>query len=134
MIRAVLDPSVLIAALLSSRGAPAELLLLWIDGAFELIVSPGLLLELETVLLRPKFRAHVALDEVDGYLDLLARLAISIEDPLEVPPMTKDPKDDYLFALAHAAKAAALVSGDRHVLEVDDPLVRTPRDFLTLIT
>ncbi|MFX8385659.1 PIN domain-containing protein, partial [Acinetobacter baumannii] len=45
MIRAVLDPGVLVAALLSSQGAPAQLLRLLVKGHFQLVLSPKLLEE-----------------------------------------------------------------------------------------
>jgi predicted nucleic acid-binding protein len=55
-LHAILDANVLIAALLSPRGSPARLLRAWMNGAFELIVSPGLLAELERALAYPKLR------------------------------------------------------------------------------
>ena len=133
MIRAVLDPGVLIAALISPQGAPADLLLLWLDGAFELVASPKLLTELRDVLSRPKFQKYVSAEEVSAYLVILERLAIVVRDPAEVSVRTSDPKDDYLFALATSASAAVLVSGDTHILETGDEIVMTPREFLIRI-
>jgi uncharacterized protein len=59
MFRVVLDPGVLIAAVLSPKGAPAELLRHWLAGDYELVVSDKLLAELKRVLLRPKFRKYL---------------------------------------------------------------------------
>lgn len=131
MIRAVLDPGVLIAALISSQGAPAQLLTLWLDGAFEVVVSPNLLGELSTVLRRSKFRRYVSEDEAEQYVDVLRRLAIILEDPEEVPAVSVDPKDDYLMALA-ASAGAIVVSGDPHLTEIHNagPAVVTPREFV----
>jgi hypothetical protein len=53
--RAVFDPGLLIAGLISAAGAPRALLRRWLQGDFELVVSPALLAELEHVLLRPMF-------------------------------------------------------------------------------
>jgi len=55
-VRAVLDPNVLISALLSPAGAPAELFTRWFAGEFELVVSPALLEELERALVYPEIR------------------------------------------------------------------------------
>ena len=135
MIRAVLDPGVLIAALLSSQGAPARLLTLWLEGAYELITSPKLLGELERVLLRPKFRRYVTEDEAMSYVAMLQRLTIVVTDPGDVPQISRDPNDDYLIALGRAADAAAIVSGDPHLTELDlDPPVLTPREFLATVS
>lgn len=133
MLRAVLDPGVLIAALLSSEGAPADLLLAWRSGAFDLLLSRQLLDELVGVLLRPKFRRYTSEVDAVAYTELLRRGGVRLEDPPPELGLTADPGDDYLVALARAAKADALVSGDRHLLalaEVAHPPVPTPRQFL----
>ena len=52
--RAVLDPNILIAALLSRSGAPAQIVWRWLAGEFELVVSETLLAELERALGLPE--------------------------------------------------------------------------------
>ena len=135
MTRAVLEPGVLIAALISPRGAPAKLITLWIEGAFELVASLKLLEELRTVLLRAKFRRYMTEEEARSYVEVFQRLAIVVRDPESVPRVSKDRKDDYLIALA-VASSATLVSGDLHLLELDQerPIVRTPREFAETIS
>ncbi len=128
----MLDPAVLVSAALSSKGAPPEVLDRWRDGEFDMVVSPALLGELERVLLRPKFR-HAALeDEVRAYVDALAREGVLVLDPERAPAVTVDPADDYLVALATAAGADAIVSGDKDLTKLADPPVPvlTPREFL----
>src|SRR4051794_31637618 len=66
--RAVLDPGVLVSALITPTGRPAKLLLSARAGSFDLIVSPHLLDEL-AVLRREKFRRYIDLDGVIAYLD-----------------------------------------------------------------
>lgn len=131
MARAVLDPGVLVSALITPTGRPAKLLLAARAGSFELIVSPQLLDELEEVLRREKFRRFVDLDSVTAYLDLLRRDAQLAADP-EIPPPIRctDPDDDYLIALAHSQNAA-LVSGDSDLLELAEKIpVFSPAEFL----
>lgn len=131
MRRAVLDPGVLVSALITPNGTPAKLLAATREGEFELIVSPLLLAELEEVLSRKRFRRYIDLDAVGDYLDLLRRLAVLKDDPAEPPPLlSSDPDDDYLIALAHSCKAA-LVSGDSDLLVLADRVpVCTPGGFL----
>lgn len=64
----------------------------------------------------------------------LQSVATRVEDPAADPPMrSAEPGDVYLVALA-AAQRAALVSGDRHLLELSGTIpVYSPRDFLELI-
>jgi putative PIN family toxin of toxin-antitoxin system len=116
--RVVLDPGVLVSALISPTGAPARLLAQARAGDLELIVSPLLLAELEGVLARRKFRRYIDLDTVREYLELLDREAFAALDPENPPPLrSADPDDDYLIALAHSQNAL-LVSGDKHLLEI----------------
>jgi putative PIN family toxin of toxin-antitoxin system len=133
--RAVLDPGVLIAALLSRTGAPAQILLSWIGGGFELVVSPNLLNELKAALLRPKFRKYVTVDEVWAYLNLLEHGANVVVDPEPRPGLTPDPGDDYLIALGRGAAVHFLVSGDAHLtgLRRSQPPIVTPRAFLSAL-
>jgi uncharacterized protein len=116
--RAVLDPGVLVSALITPTGTPARLLAATRNGSFELVVSSHLLEELRLVLHREKFRRYVELDVVDQYIELLRRDAAMAADPAESPPIRcADPAEDYLIALAHS-RSAALVSGDGHLLEL----------------
>jgi putative PIN family toxin of toxin-antitoxin system len=134
--RAVLDPGVLVSAALSPAGAPAELVEIWKDGGFELVVSEALLGELEDVLLRPKFRLYLTEYEVSEYVEQFRRLAKAVPDPVVTPGLTPDPKDDYLVALARSAAAHFLVSGDPHLTELASPRppVLTPRAFLDIVS
>jgi uncharacterized protein len=131
--RIVFDPGVLIAALISAEGPPAEALDRWREGEFDLVVSPALLAELERVLLRRKFRSYVSEGDVRQYVAALAQEGFVISDPRpSSEPLTEDPKDDYLLSLARAAGAEAIVSGDAYLtgLRAPEPPVLTPRQFL----
>lgn len=135
MRRVVIDPGVLIAALISSDGAPATLYVMWRGGFFELVTCDHLLNELETVLLRAKFRKYATKEEVRRYVASIRGDAIVLRDPDVEVGLTPDPGDDYLVALARTAKAALLISGDRHLTRLarPDPPVLTPKAFLELL-
>ena len=127
--RAVLDPNVLIAALLSPRGAPANIVSRWLAGEFELLVSDVLLAELERALAYPRIRTRVAADDAADFVALLRDGAVRAPDPSTVPRRSPDRGDDYLVALAEHERAV-LVSGDRHLLGLGRELpIRTPRQF-----
>ena len=132
--RAVLDPNVLISALLAPAGTPAAILRAWSAGAFELVASPLLLAELERALAYPKLRARVHESEATALIEWLGRSATIVPDPDEpTPRASQDPGDDYLLALA-AHERAALVSGDRHLLELTGKLpIYAPAAFLSLL-
>jgi uncharacterized protein len=129
-VRAVLDPNILISALLSPTGAPARTLLAWRDGRFELIVSPKLLDEFERALAYPKLRKRVAADQAASALAWIAGAATMAQDAPNPPARTTDPDDDYLVALAEQERAA-LVSGDMHILDLQGQLpIFSAADFL----
>ena len=131
MRRAVLDPGVLVSALITPGGAPAGLLTQAREGALEVIVSPLLLGELEDVLGREKFRRYVDLGSARDYVALLRRESMHVADPETPPPLrSADPDDDYLIALAHD-QSAIVVSGDRHLLDLADRApILSPADLL----
>jgi uncharacterized protein len=131
----VLDPGVIIAALISSKGAPRTLLRSWFEGRFELVVCSALLLELERVLLRTKFRPYVTPAQARAYVAVIRRFAEFQPDPAVTPGKTPDPGDDYLVALARAADAHVLISGDPHLckLKAPQPPVLTLREFLEIL-
>lgn len=134
--RAVLDPNVLISAVISPAGAPREILTAWTQGRCDVVVSPELLGELRDVLARPKFRRWVSDSAAVEYVDGLADAALLIDDPPAQPGLSPDPDDDYLITLARAAGADYLVSGDHHLTGLADPTppVLTPREFRDRLT
>lgn len=130
--RAVLDPNVLVLALISPAGPSAKLLIELRAGAFELVLSEQVLGELGEVLGREKFRRYVATPEIEEYLSLLRDEALIADDPQPAgEALCDDPDDEYLIALARAARVDALVSGDSHLLQLAHLIpVLTPRAFL----
>jgi uncharacterized protein len=129
-VRAVLDPNILVAALLSRSGAPAQVISRWLAGDFELVVSETLLAELERALAYPKLRKRVSADEAAAFVAIVRRGALVGTDPAHPARRSADPGDDYLLALAEEERAV-LVSGDRHLLELAPALpIRTARAFL----
>jgi putative PIN family toxin of toxin-antitoxin system len=133
-VRAVLDPNVIISALLAPRGTPAKVLRAWLDGAFELVASEALLEELDRALAYPKLRKRIDAASAQELIELLRREARMTSDPGD-PPSTRspDPGDDYLIALGAVAQAA-IVSGDGHLLGLAEELpVYSPAAFLALL-
>lgn len=133
--RAVLDPNVLVSAVISPAGPPAQILQAWTDEQFELIASPQLLNELDEVLKRRKFRRWISTQTASNYVEALAEATTMIEDPVPLARTSSDPNDDYLLALGRAAPADYLVSGDTHLTSLagSNPPILPPREFLDLL-
>ena len=135
MLRAVVDPGVLISSLISSRGAPSELVRRWLDGEFQLLWSPQLLDELAAVCSRPRFREWFSPDEAAIIVDLIRDAGEAHEDsPTEAPP-PPDGGDRYLIDLAVTSRADCLVTGDAALLSHAVPALRiaSPRALLDVL-
>jgi uncharacterized protein len=118
-VRAVIDTNVLIAGLLW-RGPPHALLQHVRDGAASLISSPALSAELTEVLGRAKFAAILTRTSTSREESVaeVQRLAEVIDPPPLPQPVCRDPDDDQVLALALAAKAELVVSGDADLLSL----------------
>lgn len=115
--RAVFDTNVLMSGLLW-RGTPHALLEQARNSTLTLISSPALLTELAQVMDRPKFdvillRSHTSRAQSLAEVRQLAEVI----DPLPLTqPVCRDPDDDAVLALAVAAQADLVVSGDDDLL------------------
>jgi putative PIN family toxin of toxin-antitoxin system len=130
--RAVLDPNVLVSAFVTQRGgSPDRIVRAWREGAFELVVSPQLIAELTDVLGRPKFALQAGEGRAEAYIVALIGDALQIDDSPNPPAISPDSGDDYQIALARAALADVIVSGDTHLTQLTaaTPPVMTPRQF-----
>ena len=123
------------SGLITSGGLPARVVDRWKDGDYDLIASPAWLAELDEVVKRPKFAATIDLEDVARLRSLVVREADLFDDPPPQPGLTPDPKDDYLVALARAARCDLLVAGDAHLLGLVEPRppVLSPQAFLALL-
>jgi uncharacterized protein len=132
-VRAVLDPNVLIAALLSPTGAPAQIVSRWLAGGFELVVSESLLEELERALGYPKLRDRIPAIDTSEFIALLRTAALVAPDPPVARRRSPDLGDDYLLELAES-QGAHLVSSDQHLLGLTDRFpISSARGFLELL-
>ncbi len=131
--RVVLDVNVLVSALLSRAGAPGRLIALWLEGAFELVVSEELLAELGRALAYPKLREHISREDAAEFIALLRSTASMLGVGERTDHISRDPGDDYLLALAKAS-ASILVSGDSDLLALaPERPIHEPAAFLKLL-
>jgi putative PIN family toxin of toxin-antitoxin system len=113
--RVVLDTNVLLSALLFPAGSLAWLRQAWQAEHIRPLASRDTTAELIRVLAYPKFR--LSADDRENLLgDYLPRCeAVSVPKRIKVP-VCRDPFDRPFLELALAAKADALLSGDKDLL------------------
>jgi uncharacterized protein len=117
--RAVIDTNVLLSGLLW-RG-PAHALLEQVrNGSVTFLSSPELLTELADVLARSKFEAILSRSNSsrEHMLAQVLQLAELTDPPPLAQPVCRDPDDDAVLALAIAALADVIVSGDDDLLSL----------------
>jgi uncharacterized protein len=118
--RVVLDTNIVVSALLWG-GVPFRLLQAAVAGDILLFTSAALLDELRDVLGREHLASRLAQhrSSVDKAIRRYGELAIAVS-PQSVPRIVPDdPDDDHVIACAVAARAHLIVSGDRHLLDLE---------------
>lgn len=124
MKRLVLDPNTLVSGIAAIRSGspPAQLVRAMQAMRFEIAICPEILREMNKALRKPYFRERVTATEARKAVLRIEEVAISFDDPSDLPAALRDPKDDYLLALAREAKAEAIVTGDKDLLDHDEEL------------
>ncbi len=129
----VIDTNVLVSGMITrdSHSPVAGIVDAMLSGTLLYLLSPTLLDEYRTVLLRPKLtKLHgLAEQEVDILLTELVSNAIWREpNPAVAAP---DPGDDHLWALLENNRASVLITGDRLLIEnpPERASVMSPRTY-----
>lgn len=130
--RVVPDTNVLVSAIVFG-GPPGRLIELAAEGHLQLVLSPPLIDELREVL-RRKF----GFSDAAGYQaeTLLRRISTVVEPQREVAIIIEDPEDNRVLEAALAGDAEAIVSGDRHLLNLGrfgNIPIMSPRELLKRI-
>jgi putative PIN family toxin of toxin-antitoxin system len=135
MLKIVLDTNVLISGIITSHGPAAKIIEAVQAGRLILCTSANLLQEFSEVILRPKMlRKYSELGiHADALLDYLRANAILVSGIPTQAVIAADPDDDYVIACAIDGEADYIISGDRHLLELESLnkiLIVSPREFV----
>ena len=135
--RVVLDSNVFVSGLIGKEGSAPQLVLEALGAdQIQVVVSPRLIDELEAVLARPKFGSQTTAQERDEYLARIRDQAELVRDPEPGAIRVRDPKDEYVVALARTERVDAIVTGDRDLLDagLEELQILTPRQLLEMLT
>jgi len=111
-VRVILDTNILVAALISPTGPPAAILQAFLNERFTLVTCEPQFEEFKRVTRDPALRKRVKPAEAGTLVNELRVLAL-IPKGLPKVERSSDPHDDFLLALAEAASADYLVTGDK---------------------
>jgi hypothetical protein len=134
----VLDTNVIVSALLSPAGHPAEIINLWEAEKIEVVSSPPLLIELERVLQYPRVQKYLkrTQSDVDAFLRQFKKIAITVEPQMTLDIIKEDPADNRVLECAVAGEASYIISGNDHLLKIKEYkgiVILKPAEFLTLV-
>jgi putative PIN family toxin of toxin-antitoxin system len=130
MIKVVMDTNVFVSSFFG--GNPRKIIDLWKDGSIHLCLCRKIIDEYVEVLQRMGLQDEKEFEEL---LDLFARgfhVVFTAHTPT-LHVIDKDPDDNKFIECAVALKAAAVISGDKAVLDIKnymDIQILTPKDFL----
>jgi len=116
--RAVLDTNVLISGVIAT-GVPHELLLKGFDHEYGIVISVETLTEFRETLLKYPERFHMDEDDVQKEVETIRYFAEFVDPQEDIAAVEDDPDDDKFLEAAVAGDVDYLVSGDRHLLDLD---------------
>jgi putative PIN family toxin of toxin-antitoxin system len=113
--RIIFDTNLWISYLISNRLIKIDLLLE--QGKIRLLFSEESLQEFIEVATRPKFRKYFSEEDIRALLDMFDYFGEVVEVNSSVE-ICRDPKDNFLLALAKDSQADYLITGDKDLLEI----------------
>ena len=134
----VLDTNTLVSSLMSQKGAPYEIIQHWIAEKFDVAVSEALKGELIRVLNYDKVKKYIGQyqKQVGNLFELINEMALFMEPKEKIRFIVDDPDDDRVLECAVEAKATYIISGDKHLLNLEEfrsIIVLSPAEFLSLL-
>lgn len=133
--RVVLDTNVVISAFLNPGGIPAQLVELWRQERFEVVITEPILEEYIRVLQYPRIQTRLKLD-ISEVADDFREFSTLVEpgEPLKV--IKDDPDDNKIVECAVAGGCEFIISGDIHLQSLKQYQgiqVLSPSAFLTVL-
>ena len=135
MINVILDTNIWISFL---YGKQLQSVASVFDNAdVKVFVSQELITEIQSVISRPKIRAHISSDAIEAMWDLMRERCYPIENYSTVETPVRDAKDVYLLAMSETIPAQILVTGDKDLLVLKqhhETAIITYQQFLLLLS
>lgn len=115
-IKIIIDTNLWVSFVLKNLQSPLRTLL--DDEDIEIITSDALTKELFGVLYRSKFKNKISPETITIFEEYYNLFTLDVKI-ISVVTVCRDPKDNYLLALAQDAEADYLLTGDADLLELN---------------
>ena len=132
----VIDTNVILAGLLSNKGASYKLLTILNDQRFQINVSATLVFEYEEILKREQQQIDLNNEDIDNIINGICHLDNHHEIFYIWRPLAKDKDDDFLIDLAFKCQANFIISYNQRDLKPIEKFgifILTPKQFLRLL-
>lgn len=134
--RAVLDTNVLISSVIAT-GVPHEIVVKGFSSEYQIVVSVATLTEFRETLLKYPEKFHTDEADVQQEVETIRYFAEFVDPEEEITAVEADPDDDKFLEAAVAGNVHYIVSGDRHLLDLDsfrEIDIVEPRTFYERLT
>lgn len=134
--RIVVDVNVLVSATIAPLGIPRAIITAWQDGFLDLVISDGIIAEVEEKLhySRISTKYHLTEKKIQTVVTLLRTQTEMISiSPQAIIKVTGDSEDDYVLATAVSGEVDYLITGDIKMQKLDSyqgVKILSPREFL----
>ncbi len=134
----VLDNNLIISALLSPQGTPANIIDRWEEGEFDVAVSDPLLDELERALGYDRIKKYFRGTDFNKniFIKHLQETTILVKPLIRLKVITDDPDDNRLLECAVTSGSSYIISGDQHLLDLKEYQgiqILSPAGFVVLL-
>ena len=138
MLKIVLDANIFVSAVLKPHSDLAKIFELVKEDKIRLILSEDILSEIKAVLLYPKIkkRHRQAQKEIEEFLEKTVRVGILTQGKIDADQIKEDPSDKKYLSAALEAKADFIISGDRHLTDLEEfqgITIVNPATFLSIV-
>ena len=116
--RAVLDSNVLISSVIST-GVPHEIVIKGVSSEYQIVVSVATLTEFRDTLLKYPDKFQMDEGDVQQEVGTIRYFAEFVDPDEEITAVEDDPDDDKFLEAAVAGNVDYIVSGDRHLLDLN---------------
>lgn len=131
----ILDTNLLLSALLSGQGTPAQIIDAWRAGRFALVSSYDQIEEFKRAARYKKVRSYVSRGAIGKTVNSLRSAEVLLKR-LPRAGASPDPDDEFLLSMAIATGADYLVTGDKAILgltRIANTQIISPRRFAAIL-
>ena len=116
--KTVLDTNVLISSVIST-GVPHEIVVKGFSSEYQIVISIATLTEFRDTLLKYPEKFQMDEGDVQQEVEMIRYFAEFVDPDEEITAVEDDPDDDKFLEAAVAGNVNYIVSGDRHLLDLD---------------